>query len=111
MKIAFALDHDRIALNFGACNHYRLVTLENQKILDEKDLYDEVNTHKLRPAFLRSLGVDTVVINGMGVTAYELCMDEGLACFEAQGLSYDEALNAALNNQLKALACPKGPHC
>lgn len=111
MNVAFALDEEMIASNFGACNTYRIVSIENGKIVNVQDIEDDVNTHKKRPAFLRSLGVDAVVINGMGITAYELCMDEGLACYEAQGLSYKEALTLAQMNQLNVLACPKGPHC
>lgn len=111
MKIALGKENNQISGFFGSCNDFRIVTVENGQIVQTEDIHDDVHTHKARPGFLRSLGVDVLVMNGMGQTAYVLLREQGIELYSAEGMSVDAALEAYLKNELKSLGEPGGAHC
>lgn len=111
MKIAIGLKGDFVSDFFGSCHDFRLVTIEQQHITHTEDIFNDEFTHKLRPAYLKRLGVDVLIFNGMGLTAYDLLKQEGIQLVQAPNLSVDEALQAFLLNQLQPLQSPGGQHC
>jgi predicted Fe-Mo cluster-binding NifX family protein len=111
MLLAIGLDGNNVASNFGLCNDFRLVEIVDGKVVSIQDFYNDVNTHKQRPPFLKSIGVDVLIMNGLGATAYDLLVGLGIKCINGQNLSAEEALNAYLNNNLTVELESVGPHC
>jgi len=111
MKIAIGKDGNQVSGFFGSCNDFRIVTVEDNKVVASQDVFDDVHTHKARPEFLRSLGVDVLVMNGMGQTAYVLLREQGIELFSALDCTIDQALEKYIANQLESLGEPGGAHC
>ncbi len=111
MLLAIGLDNENVSSNFGMCNDFRLVEIEDGIVVSTKDIFNDVNTHKQRPPFLKSLGVDVLVMNGLGATAFDLLIGLGIQCIHGQNLSAEKALEAYLNNELTTELESVGPHC
>lgn len=111
MILAIGKDENNVSMNFGACNDFKLITIEDDKVISVHDIFNDQETHKLRPAYLKSLGVDVLVIGGLGLTAYELLDQLNIKVLDGGYLSIDEALNNYLNKiELKEWVA-QGQHC
>jgi predicted Fe-Mo cluster-binding NifX family protein len=111
MKLAIAVNDSQVHEFFGSCNTFLIVTLENGQIHSIESITNATQTHKLRPAFLRSLGVDALIIKGLGLTAYELLIDQGIAVYTCEPIPADAALSLFLKGQLSRMNAPEGAHC
>lgn len=61
--------------------------------------------------FFRTHGVDALIIKGLGLTAYELLIDHGIAVYTCDPIPADEALSLFLKGQLSRMNAPEGAHC
>lgn len=100
MKLAIALEKDKVANHFGHCNDFRIVEIVENNVISTVDLHDEVETHHARAQYLKNKEVDVLLINGMGQPAYDRFIALGIPCFSAIGMSADEALNAYIKGLL-----------
>ncbi len=111
MLLAIGLNNEMVSDNFGLCNDFRCVEIEDGKVISIKEIYNDVETHKQRPPYLKSLGVNALIMGGLGATAYDLLVLNGIQCIDGRGLSADEALEAYLNQSLNQELKGQGPHC
>ena len=111
MLLAIGLNNEMVSANFGMCNDFRLVEIEDGKVVSTKDIFNDVNTHKQRPPYLKSLGVNALIMGGLGATAYDLLILNGVECIDGKDLSADEALEKFLNQELTDELKGQGPHC
>ena len=109
MKIAIGLDQNQVSMHFGSCNDFRIVEVNNMEVTKTEDIHDESSTHHDRPQFLKNLGVDVLILGGIGKGAYNRLVPLGIECINGAGKSADEALQAYLNqtltSALEAHAC------
>lgn len=116
IRLAIGLDGNQVASHFGQCNDYRLVDIENNRVVQTQDLHDEVSIHQQRPQFLKDQNVDVLVINGLGKGAYNRLLALDIQCLDAQGQNVDVVidayLSASLNQEIQAHECSgcKGHH-
>ncbi len=111
MLLAIGLDGENVSSNFGMCNDFRLVEMVDGKVVSTKEIYNDVNTHKQRPPYLKNLGVDVLIMNGLGATAFDFLVGLGIQCINGQNLSADDALAAYLSDALTTELESVGPHC
>jgi predicted Fe-Mo cluster-binding NifX family protein len=111
MKLAIALNDALVHEFFGSCNSFLLVTVENGQVRSSETIHNDTETHKKRPAYLKSLGVDALIIKGLGLTAYELLAENGITVYGCDPIPVDEALKHFLAGQLPQMKAPEGSHC
>lgn len=72
MKIAVACDSNQISGHFGHCSQYVIANCAEDKIVSHQ--YVDAPEHQpgLLPKFLHDLGVNLVIVNGIGTKAVNL---------------------------------------
>lgn len=111
MKLAIAQNNTQVHAFFGSCNTFLIATIDNGKVIATESVYNDTQTHKLRPAYLKSLGVSALIIKGLGLTAYELLNQNGITVYACETIDVDDALKHFLANQLPIMVAPDGAHC
>lgn len=111
MKLAIAKNNEYVHEFFGSCNDFMVVDIENGEVKAKEFIFNDTDTHKLRPAYLKSLGIDALVIKGLGLTAYELLHENGIELYSCEPILLDEALTLFLNKELNYMEVPGGAHC
>lgn len=111
MKLAIAKNNEFVHEFFGSCNDFMLVEIENGEVTSKEFIFNDTETHKLRPSFLRSLGVNALVIKGLGLTAYDLLHENEIEVYTSEPILLDEAIDLYLKNELKLMEVPGGAHC
>ena len=107
MKIAIGLNNEQVSMHFGSCNDFRIISIEDGKVVSSEDIHDEVSTHHDRPQFLKNLGVEVLILGGIGRGAYNRLVPLGIEVLNGGGLSIDEALVQFMN---KTLTSPLQSH-
>lgn len=111
MKLAIAKNNEYVHEFFGSCNEFMVVDIENGEVMSKEIIFNDTDTHKLRPFYLKSIGVNALVIKGLGLTAYELLHENGIELYTCDPILLDEALALFLKNELKRMEIPGGAHC
>lgn len=111
MKLAIAKNNDLVHEFFGSCNEFVIVEIEEGKVKSTEVIFNDTETHKLRPNYLKKLGVNALVIKGLGLTAYELLQENGIDLYTSEPILITEAINKFLNNELAEMEVPAGAHC
>lgn len=111
MKLALGIENEMVSDFFGSCNMFTLVDIENGQVVSKETIFNDTQTHKQRPAYLKSLGIDALVFNGMGLTAYDLLTEQGIVLYQAPGMSVEAAIEAFIQDKLARLDIPGGSHC
>lgn len=111
MKLAIAQNMEYVHEFFGSCNSFMIVEIEDGVVKTKESIFNETETHKLRPFYLKSLGIDALVIKGLGLTAYDLLHENGIEVYTSETILIEEALELFLRNELKLMDVPGGAHC
>lgn len=111
MKLAIAKNNELVHEFFGSCNDFMLVEIVDGEVKSKEVIFNDTETHKLRPAYLKSLGVNALVIKGLGLTAYDLLHENGIEVYSSEPILLDDALDLYLKNELKQMEVPGGAHC
>ncbi|HET6786004.1 MAG TPA: NifB/NifX family molybdenum-iron cluster-binding protein [Erysipelotrichaceae bacterium] len=111
MKLAIAKNNELVHEFFGSCNDFMLVEIVDGEVKSKEVIFNDTETHKLRPAYLKSLGVNALVIKGLGLTAYDLLHENGIEVYSSEPILLDDALDLYLKNELKRMEVPGGAHC
>jgi len=111
MKIAIAKNNEYVHEFFGSCNDFMLVDIEDGEVKSKSYIFNDTETHKLRPSYLKSLGVNALVIKGLGLTAYDLLHENNIDVYTSEPILLEDALNLYLKNELQLMEIPGGTHC
>lgn len=111
MILAIAKNDDLVDGFFGSCDTYELITLENNEVVKRETIFNDTDTHKLRPAFLKSLGVNAVMIKGLGLTAYDLLKANGIEVYTSELIPIEVAIQNFIDGKAELMAVPGGAHC
>lgn len=98
MIIAFAVEDDQLASHFGKAEALRLVDVSNGKIIQTRDLIDTDHLKHERAAYLKSLGVDHILVQHMGKSMYNHFLSYGIQAVQAQSTNINEALRLFLED-------------
>ena len=111
MILAIAKNGDVVHAFFGSCDTYELITLENNVVMKRETIFNDTETHQRRPVFLKDLGVDAVMIKGLGLTAYNLLEANGIEVYTSEVMPIDAALQNFIDGKAVLMSMPNGAHC
>lgn len=98
MMIALAVEDDHLATHFGKATILRLMDVSHGKIIQSRDVVDTSHLKHERAPFLKSLGVDHVLVMHMGKSMYNHFLSFGIQAVQAQSPNIEEALTLFLEN-------------
>ena len=101
MMIALAYEDEQLAMHFGKCSKLMLLDVSKGRIIQSRTLEDTVHLKQERPAFLKRLGVNHVLVQHMGKSMYNLFLTYGIQAVQAQSPNIDEALRIFLEDPAK----------
>ncbi len=78
MKIGIATDNGLVAEHFGHCAHYTLFDIEDGKIVKKEVVDSPGHQPGALPPFLGNLGVNCVIVGGIGARAVGLFEQQGI---------------------------------
>jgi predicted Fe-Mo cluster-binding NifX family protein len=80
MKIAVAMDNNRISQHFGHCGTFMIATIDetSKSIADREIVVPPAHTPGVLPQWLSERGVTAVIAGGMGTQAQELFRSNGV---------------------------------
>jgi len=98
MMIAIGIENDQIAQHFGKAEKLRLMDVSKGKIIKVRDVMDIHHLKHDRAAFLKSLGVNLILVQHMGKSMYNHFLSYGIQAVQAQSTSIEEALRLFLED-------------
>jgi predicted Fe-Mo cluster-binding NifX family protein len=93
MKFAVAFIDNAPAFHFGKANDFKIITFNEGKIISTEEIHDEVSVHQARPQFLKDLGIEALICNGVGSGALERLVDLDIKVYGFNELSVGEAIH------------------
>ncbi|HCT63524.1 MAG TPA: hypothetical protein DIC19_05435 [Erysipelotrichaceae bacterium] len=98
MMIAIGIENDQIAQHFGKAEKLRLYDVSKGKIIQVRDVKDTNHLKHDRAAFLKSLGVNHILVQHMGKSMYNHFLSFGIQAVQAQSTSIEEAIRLFLED-------------
>ena len=72
MKIAIPTAEGKLAMHFGHCEKFAVVTVENNEIKEKEELVPPPHEPGVLPKWLHEQGVNAIIAGGMGQRAQQL---------------------------------------
>ena len=107
MKIALPTEGDQIFQNFGKCPLFTVVTATDGSVVSQSRVDAAGHGHAGLSAFLKGLGVDTVICGGIGDGAKQMLSEAGITL--VSGISGD--LDGAVASYLAGGLHDQGGSC
>jgi len=101
MKIAVAMEDNRVAAHFGRCPHYALFTVEGEEIREKEVVPNPGHQPGFLPKYLAGLGVKCVITGGIGARAASLFQEQGIQVISGVSGPVEEVIKAYLRGELK----------
>ena len=98
MMIAIGIENDQLAQHFGKAEILRLYDVSKGKIIQTRDVKDTNHLKHERAAFLKSLGVNHILVQHMGKSMYNHFLSYGIQAVQAQSTNINEALRLFLED-------------
>ncbi len=102
MKIAMPKDGEMVNQHFGQSKHFLIASVENQQIVDRKEISSESLQHNhagLSGLFLTE-GVSLVITGGIGQPALNALKEKGLEVIKGASGKCEEVLEKYLTGKL-----------
>ena len=103
MKVAVTYEKEtgNVFQHFGKTQYFKIYQIENGKILSSEVIDNDGNGHHAIPSYLKTLGVETLILGNRGQGAIEAIAASGLK--EVPGItgSADEVAELFAKGQLK----------
>lgn len=99
-KIAIASEMKKVSGHFGHCEGFMTYDIKNGVI--EKEVFVENPGHRpgFLPVFLKEMNVDLIISGGMGETAQELFVQNGIEVIVGANGEVSEVLDMYLKGEL-----------
>ena len=109
MKIAipYSVDYNAVFQHFGHAEAFKLFTVEDGKVVSSEVITPGVSGHSAIAAFLKGIGVDTVICGGVGDGAEQALSDAGIQLCSGIKGSADKAVASYLAGEIQ----PAGANC
>ncbi len=99
--IAIPLENGRLCSHFGHCQHFAVVNVENNIIVNEDLITPPPHEPGLLPGWLAERGVTDVIAGGMGQRAVNLFTEQNIrVSVGAQAKAPRDLVNDWINNTL-----------
>lgn len=103
MIVALALEHGQsIAQHFGHCPIFRLVTIEDGKVVSVEDMPSPKHQPGLLPRVLHERGVHVIIAGGMGGSAQDLFQQYGIKTVVGASGDADQVLEQFIKGELSS---------
>lgn len=100
MIIAIASDNEQVSDHFGHCKEFIFYNVEDNKVVSKQYIANPGHRPGYLPMFVNGNGANVIIAGGMGATAKELFIENGIqVVIGAQG-HCDDIVNDYLNNTL-----------
>lgn len=103
MKIAVTYEKEtgNVFQHFGKTQFFKIYTMENGKIVSSEVIDNGGNGHHDLPPYLRSLGVETIILGNRGQGAVDAIAASGLKEYPGITGSADDAAELFVKGELK----------
>lgn len=103
MKIAVTYEKEsgKVFQHFGKTQYFKLYEIENGQVLNSQVIDNGGNGHHALPPYLKSLGVETLILGNRGQGAIDAIAASGLKEIPGITGSADEAAALFAKGQLK----------
>ncbi|MFW6253748.1 MAG: NifB/NifX family molybdenum-iron cluster-binding protein [Chitinivibrionales bacterium] len=78
MNIAIPVADGRLCMHFGHCQVFALISVENNSIVDQKELVPPPHEPGVLPRWLKQQGADAIIAGGMGMRAQQIFQQFGI---------------------------------
>ena len=102
MKIAVASVGTEVGGHFGHCEHFRIYTVEDGKIVGEELVANPEHKPGFLPGFLGDMGVEVVIAGGMGAHAVSLFRERNIKTMMGVQGDARTAVEQYLKGELKS---------
>lgn len=92
--LAFPLENGILCAHFGHCEKFAIVEVENDNIVDIKELTPPEHVPGLYPRWIAQFGVTDVIAGGMGQQAINLFNQQGINAFVGAPMKSAQELTA-----------------
>ena len=103
MKVAVTYEKEtgNVFQHFGKTQYFKIYEIQDDKILSSEVIDNGGNGHHAIPPYLKSLGIDTLILGNRGQGAIEAIAASGLKELPGITGSADEAVALFAKGQLK----------
>jgi len=108
MKIAATYENGEIFQHFGHTEQFAVYSVEGDAVRERQLVSTDGNGHGALAAFLRTLGVDTLICGGIGGGAQQALAEAGIRVYGGVSGDADAAVKAFLAGRL---AYDADAHC
>ncbi|MDO5515915.1 MAG: NifB/NifX family molybdenum-iron cluster-binding protein [Clostridium sp.] len=102
MKIALPKNESEINQHFGKSKSFEIITIEDKKIADRKEISAEAlqHNHEGLASLLKAEGVSVVITGGIGQGAIEGLKSENLSIIRGASGKIDDIVSSYINGEL-----------
>ena len=112
-KIAIPLENGVLSAHFGHCQKFAIVEVDNNRIIDVKELTPPEHAPGLYPPWLAKYGITDVIAGGMGQKAIAIFNQNDINVFVGAPInSAEDLVSDFINDRLELSAnyCKPGEH-
>lgn len=102
MIIAIATEGENVSGHFGRCENFTLFEIFESTIKNKNNLNTSENQHGALPAFLKSQGVQVVILGGLGSGAKQGLVANGIEVIAGISGNIDTVINQYLAGNLES---------
>lgn len=102
MKIAIASDGNKVSAHFGHCEGFSMYEVKKNKVLNNEFVPNPGHRPGFLPMFLKDNKVDLIISGGMGGSAQELFVNNGIDVIVGAEGSCEDVMNAYIKGELKS---------
>ena len=99
MKIAIASDGNKVSAHFGHCEGFSMYEVEKNKVLNNEFVPNPGHRPGFLPMFLKDNKVDLIISGGMGGSAQELFVNNGIDVIVGAEGSCEDVINAYIKGE------------
>lgn len=97
MKVAIAVDNNKVSNHFGYCQGFKIYDIINGKIKGEEFIKNPGHKPKFLPNYLDNMGVKVIISLGMGSMAQEIFKEKNIDVI----ISDNEDLDCIIKKYIK----------
>lgn len=103
MKIAIATEGNQVFNHFGRCETFTICEVEGHTLKETQLVDTQGHTHGALPDFLADLGVQAVIVGGMGGGAMQKLAQKSIAVYTGVRGTVEDAIQRYLREELQPL--------
>ncbi len=102
MKIAIASEDKNVSGHFGHCEGFTMYEVKEDKVLNSQFVPNPGHRPGFLPIFLKEQGIELIISGGMGGSAQQLFMDNGIDIIVGAEGPCDDVIKAYIKGELES---------